>query len=45
MTHRLTGWIYGCHGGRIGERDSQGVWDKLGHIVIFKMDDQQGPTV
>ena len=27
------------------ERDSQGVWDRHVHTAIFKMDNQQGPTV
>ena len=27
-----------------GRRDSQGVWDGHVHTVIFKMDNQQGPT-
>ena len=30
---------------RIGERDSQEVWDGYVHTVVFKMDNQQGPTV
>ena len=29
--------------GRVGGRDSQGVWNV--HTVIFKVDNQQGPTV
>ena len=32
-------------GGMDGGRDSQGVWDGHVHSVIFKMEDQQGPTV
>ena len=37
---------YGDQGGRIGERDSSGVWDKFVHtaIPVFKMGNQQGPT-
>ena len=31
-------------GGRMGARDSQGVWDGHVHTDIFKMDSQQGPT-
>ena len=27
------------------ERDSQGVWDEEVHTAVFKMDDQQGPTI
>ena len=32
-------------GGRMGGRDSQGVWARHVHAAIFKMDNQQGPTV
>ena len=32
-------------GGRMGGRDNQGVWDRHVHTAIFKMDNQQGPTV
>ena len=28
-----------------GGRDSRGVWDGHIHTAIFKMDNQQGPTV
>ena len=31
--------------GKMGRRDSQGVWDGHVHTVTFKMDSQQGPTV
>ena len=30
-------WMWG--------RDSEGVWDEHAHTAIFKMDNQQGPTV
>ena len=26
-------------------RDSYGVWDGLAHTAVFKMDNQQGPSV
>ena len=29
----------------MGERDSSGVWDGHLYTAIFKMDNQQGPTV
>ena len=29
----------------MGGRDSKGVWDGHVHTAIFKMDNQQGPTV
>ena len=32
-------------GRRMGRRDSWGVWDGHVHTVIFKMDNQQSPTV
>ena len=36
---------YGFQRGRMGGRDSQGVWDWHVHTAVFKMDNQQGPTV
>ena len=35
----------GQRGGRLRGRDSQGVWDEHVHMDIFKIDNQQGPTV
>ena len=35
-------WLLGR---RMGERDNYGVWDGHVHTAIFKMDNQQGPTV
>ena len=32
-------------GGKIRGRDSYGVWDGQVHTVMFKMDNQKGPTV
>ena len=32
-------------GGKDGGRNSLGVWDGHVHTAIFKMDNQQGPTV
>ena len=32
-------------GGKDGRRDSWGVWDGHGQTAIFRMDNQQGPTV
>ena len=26
-------------------KDNQGVWDRYVHTAIFKMDNQQGPTI
>ena len=43
--HRLIEWTYSCQGDRKGERNSYGIWDGHVHIAIFKMDNQQGPTV
>ena len=35
--------IYGWWGGRMGEKDSEGIWDGHIHIAMFKMDNQQEP--
>ena len=40
-THRLREWAYGCSRGK----DSYRVWGGHAHTTIFKMDNQQGPTV
>ena len=37
--------IYGCWEEGCGGRDSEGVWGGHEHAAIFKMDNQQGPTV
>ena len=37
--------LVGVVGEMIGKRDSSGVWDGHLHTAIFKMDNQQGPTV
>jgi len=29
----------------MGEGESKGVWDGYVHTAVFKMDNQQGPTV
>ena len=44
-THRLENLTYGCQGKRMKGRDTQGIWDQFLHTAIFKMDNQQGPTV
>ena len=31
--------VYGCQGGRMGGRDSSGVWDGHVHSAVFKTDD------
>ena len=36
---------FGYQWGRMEGRDSQGVWDPHLHTAVFKMDNQQGPTV
>ena len=43
--HRLGEQSYGYEGGRMGERNSKGVWGGHVHTAIFKMDNQQGPTI
>ena len=43
-THRLENQLMAASR-EDGGRDSQGVWDGHVHTAIFKMDNQQGPTV
>ena len=45
QTHRLRERTYGYQRGRVGGSNRQGVWDWHVHTVIFKIDNQQGPTV
>ena len=45
QTHSLRERIYGCRGEKMGGMDSYGVWDRYVHTAMFKMDNQQGPTV
>ena len=42
QTQKMNLWL---PGGRPGGRESQGVWDGYVHSAIYKMDNQQGPTV
>ena len=45
-TYKLGELTYGFRGGeRMGERDSWGVRDGYIYTAVFKMDNQQGPTV
>ena len=44
QTHRLREWSYG-YGGKGGGAEGLGVWDWHVHTAIFKIDNQQGPTV
>ena len=43
--HRLRDRIYGYRGKGGDKRDRLGVWDRHVHTVLFKMVNQQGPTV
>ena len=36
--------LTGCQQGRMGIRDSWGVWNQHVHTATFKIDNQQGPT-
>ena len=45
QTHRLKEWTYGYQGGSVGGRDKLGVCDWHIHTSIFKIDNQQRPTV
>ena len=42
-TQRLREQTYGYPGGRMGGRDSQGVWNRHVHTAMFKMDNQVDP--
>ena len=44
QTHRHRKQTYGYQKGG-GERDKLGVWDENIHTTMFKIDNQQGPTV
>ena len=44
QAHRLREQIYGCQDGRMGARESKGVWDGHVHTAKFKMNSQQVPT-
>ena len=43
--HRLRKQIYGYQSGKVRGRDKLGVWDQQIHTTIYKIDNQQGPTV
>ena len=43
QTRKRREQTYDFQGGRMGERDSQGVWDRHVHSATFKMDNQSGP--
>ena len=45
QTNRFREWTYGYQGGRVEGRNRLGVWDWQVHTAIFKIDNQQGPTV
>ena len=45
QAHRLREQIYGYQGRRVGGRDRLEVWDSHVHTAIFKIDNQQVPTV
>ena len=44
QTHRHRKWTYGYQSGKEW-RDKLGVWNQQIHITIYKIDNQQGPTV
>ena len=44
-THILREWTCGYQGGKVGRRGKLGVWAWQALTAIFKIDDQQGPTV
>ena len=48
QTHRLREWINGCQAKREGREaweEEMGSWDWHVYSAMFKMDNQQGPTV
>ena len=45
QTHKSREWTHGYQYGKVGGRDSWEVWDWHVHTAIFKLDNQQGPTV
>ena len=45
QTQKMNLRLSGSWGERMGERDSQAVWEGHIHTAVFKMDNQQGPTV
>ena len=42
---RLRNKLMVADGGRMGGRDNEEVWDGHVHTAVFKMDNQQAPTV
>ena len=44
QTHRHREQTCGCQGGGGWGRDGLGVWDKQMQGIIYRMDEQQGPT-
>ena len=45
QTHRHREETGGCQGGGVWGKDGLGVWDQQIQTVIYRMDNQQGPTV
>ena len=45
LTHRLKKRTYGYQVGRMGGKERLGVWGWHVHTAIFKILNQQGPTV
>ena len=45
QTDRLEESTYGYQGERVAERNRQGVWHGHVYTTVFKIDNQEGPTV
>ena len=45
QTHRHRKWIYGYQSRKEWGRDKSGVWNQQIHTTIYKIGNQQGPTV
>ena len=45
QTHWLREWAYSYQRGEVAAGDKLGVWNWHTHTAIFKIDNQQGPSV
>ena len=45
QTYRLREQTYVFQGGKNGERDSKEAWNQHVHTAVFKMENQQDPTI
>ena len=45
QTYRYRKQTYGYQMGNMAGRDKSGTWNEHTHTIIYKIDNQQGPTV